>query len=126
MNHGTFATVINCIDGRVQEPVTTWVKEKFHVDYVDSITEPGADKVLSSGEENKISEFKKKVEVSVKAHGSHVVVCACHFDCAGNPVSMEEHKIEIKRVAEVVKSWNLPVQVVPLWVNQSWQVEMVQ
>ncbi len=44
-----FGTVLNCIDGRVQIPVTNWLKENFDVDYVDLITEPGIDKVLSEG-----------------------------------------------------------------------------
>jgi hypothetical protein len=42
-------TAINCIDGRVQEPVAAWLKERYHLDYVDMITEPGADKVLATG-----------------------------------------------------------------------------
>ncbi|MGB3082317.1 MAG: carbonic anhydrase, partial [Candidatus Omnitrophota bacterium] len=43
----SFATAINCIDGRAQKPVTEFAIRKFKVDYVDLITEPGPDKVLS-------------------------------------------------------------------------------
>lgn len=45
----SFGTVLNCIDGRVQIPVINWMKENFDLDYVDLITEPGMDKVLSQG-----------------------------------------------------------------------------
>ncbi len=41
-----FGTVINCIDSRTQLPVSNWIKENYSVDYVDTITEPGPDKVF--------------------------------------------------------------------------------
>ena len=42
-----FVTAINCIDGRVQKPITEFAVRKFKAAYVDLITEPGPDKVLS-------------------------------------------------------------------------------
>jgi len=36
----TFATAINCMDGRAQLPVIEWIKEKQPVGFVDMITEP--------------------------------------------------------------------------------------
>lgn len=30
MISGKFGTVINCIDGRVQIPVSNWIKENYH------------------------------------------------------------------------------------------------
>jgi len=33
----SYCTVINCMDGRVQLPVIKYLKERFDVDYVDSI-----------------------------------------------------------------------------------------
>ena len=45
---GSFGTAINCIDGRVQLPVINWMKATHHVDWVDVITEPGADEALAS------------------------------------------------------------------------------
>jgi len=34
MVSGKFGTVINCIDGRTQAPVSDWIKENHSVDYV--------------------------------------------------------------------------------------------
>ena len=45
----SFGTVLNCIDGRTQIPVINWIKENFNVEYVDLITEPGMDKIVSEG-----------------------------------------------------------------------------
>lgn len=39
-----FVTAINCMDGRVQEPVIKWMKEKYNATYVDMITEAGPNK----------------------------------------------------------------------------------
>jgi S-methylmethionine-dependent homocysteine/selenocysteine methylase len=46
-NHKKFGTAINCMDGRTQLPVLDWVKKNYDVDYVDMITEAGADKILA-------------------------------------------------------------------------------
>jgi len=120
-----FATAINCIDGRTQHPVEEWLKSHYQADFVDMITEPGPDKTLCLGAKEALQEIRHKVEVSVNAHNSHVVAAACHYDCAGNPVSAEEHKDEIKRAVDIIKSWKLPVEVIALWVNQEWEVEVV-
>ena len=48
MAQATFGTAINCIDGRVQIPVITWMREVLSLDYVDLITQPGADGLLAN------------------------------------------------------------------------------
>ena len=120
---GKFATAINCIDGRAQMPVNEWIRKSLGADYVDTITEPGVDRFLSHGGEEAI---KKKVMISVNAHHSSAIVVAGHHDCAGNPVSKEEHLKHIKKCVEIIESWKLPVRVVGLWVNEQWQVEVVE
>jgi Putative carbonic anhydrase len=39
----TFATCLNCIDGRVQIPVIEWITRNKGFKYVDMITKPGID-----------------------------------------------------------------------------------
>ena len=48
-----------------------------------------------------------------------------HADCAGNPVSDEQHKEDITKGVEVVKSWNLEVDVKGIWVDQNWVVNPI-
>ncbi len=122
MSHGKFGTVINCMDGRVQEPVARWLKGTYALDYVDTITEPGADRLMAEGPAEQVAAILAKVKISVNAHGSRLVAVAGHADCAGNPVSAEEHHAHIRRALEVVRGWGLPVEVVGLWVDQLWQV----
>jgi hypothetical protein len=42
----TFATALNCMDGRVQDAVAKWTKDHFNVMYVDAVTEPGIDSII--------------------------------------------------------------------------------
>jgi hypothetical protein len=125
MTAGTFATVVNCIDGRAQGPVSDWIKINCQASFVDTITTPGPDKLLSSGPHSKVEHVREAVAVSVNAHKSQAVVVAGHYDCAANPASADEHKRQIRAAAEVVRSWGLPVRIAGLWVNEWWQVEVV-
>ena len=125
MVSGKFGTAINCIDGRTQAPVSDWIKENHSVDYVDTITEPGCDKVLLEVDYDKIDRIKSKLLISIKAHNSSLIVIAGHHDCAANPVSKEEHLTQIKKSINIIKSWNFPVKVIGVWVNDQWKIEQV-
>ena len=125
MAEGTFATAINCMDGRVQAPVADWVKIHQHVQYVDMITEAGVDGIMARGVPAELESVKRRVLISVNAHHSSFIVIAGHHGCAGNPVSDAEHLADIKAAIQVVNSWQLPVQVAGLWVNEWGVVEVV-
>jgi hypothetical protein len=120
-----FGTALNCIDGRTQIPIIKWLKENFDVDYVDLITEPGMDKVLSQGKLIETERLREKVIISITAHNSNVVAVVGHYDCAANPVSDCEHFQDIAASTYMVKSWGLPVRVVGLWVDEFWRVHVV-
>jgi hypothetical protein len=125
MAAGTFAAAINCIDGRTQHAVIQWMVANLGVQYVDLVTEPGAEKMLTQGMFSQIEDLKRKVAVSVNAHHSQVVALAAHHDCAGNPVADAEHQAQVRRGTEVIAGWGLGVRVIGLWVNDQWQVEQV-
>lgn len=125
LSQGKFGTAINCIDGRVQEPVARWLKQTYGLDYVDMITEPGADRVVAEGVPGRLAWIEAKVRVSVQAHSSRLIAVAGHDDCAGNPVSREEHWAQIRRAVEVIRNWGSLAQVVGLWVDANGQVQQV-
>jgi len=125
MIHGRFATVINCMDGRTQLPVIAWLKAKLGVDYIDSITEPGADKTMAEGSLSQREAIRQKALISVEKHGSRVIAVVAHHDCAGNPVERDKHLQHLAQAARTIQSWNLPVQVLTLWVNERWEAEEV-
>jgi len=123
MAKGKFATSVSCMDGRIQIPLTNWIKENFSVDYVDTITEPGIDKLVADNTD--LASIKIKVGISINKHKSELIVVSGHYDCAGNPVSNEEHITQIKKGIEVISSWNLGVKVVGVWVDDTWKINTV-
>jgi hypothetical protein len=123
MAKGKFATSVSCMDGRIQIPLTNWIKENFSVDYVDTITEPGIDKLVADNTD--LESIKIKVGISISKHESELIVVSGHYDCAGNPVSNEEHITQIKKGVEVISSWNLGVKVVGVWVDDTWKINTV-
>ncbi|HEY1387377.1 MAG TPA: carbonic anhydrase [Ktedonobacterales bacterium] len=122
---GTFATAINCIDGRAQRPVSDWMRIQYSVDFIDTITHPGPEKGLTQGPQATIDIMRANVGVSVSAHESKLIAIAAHHGCAGNPVSDEEHQEQVRAACQVVIAWGLPVRVIGLWVNEWWQVELI-
>jgi len=123
MKNYTFGTAINCIDGRAQEPVVAFLKKRFAVDYIDMVTEPGVDKVLSQYTDKQIiTSIKKRVQISIKRHNSKIITIAGHYDCAGNPVDIKRHLKYIKKAVQNVDKWDLGVSVYGAWINKNWKV----
>src|SRR3990170_2718965 len=103
-----FGTALICIDGRIQEPVRSWVKESFLLDYVDVITEPAPEKLLLQADRVLIEHVKSKLRISVERHGSRIIALAAHHDCAANPATREEQLDQLRHSLQVVRFWNLP------------------
>jgi len=125
MAQGTFATTINCMDGRTQLPVINWMIERFGVDYVDSITEPGPDGIIARGQPQLLDSIKTRVLISVEKHGSKTIVIVGHHDCAGNPGTKEMHLEHVRKSMEEIKSWHLKADIYGVWVGEDWTVEEI-
>jgi len=119
----SFATAINCMDGRAQKPVIEYIQKNFRVDYVDMITEPGPNKILSEGKDvNIIESLKKKIGISVKKHGSQVIIVVAHYDCAGNPTNEDVQKEQLLKAIDVIVSWKFAVKkVIALWLDEDFK-----
>jgi len=127
MSEGKFATAINCMDGRVQLPVTAFLKKKYGVDYVDMITEPGPNGILAvNNDQSIIDSIKRRVGISTTKHGSKHIAIAGHHDCAGNPVDKDTHLAHIRSAIKAVKSWGVKAEVIGLWVDDKWKVSEVR
>lgn len=86
----SFAVAITCIDGRIQDAIRLGLRGEFAVDHLDVVTVAGADAAVACDEETRAF-VARSVDVSVRAHGSQVVILAAHTDCAGNPVDEDTH-----------------------------------
>jgi hypothetical protein len=125
MAAGRFVTAINCMDGRVQEPVLRWMTRRLAADYVDLITEPGPDALLAAAQHGTLASIKERLLISVQAHGSKTVAIVGHHDCTGNPVDDATHREQIERSFALLKTWSLGVRLLGLWVDKRWTVEVV-
>jgi len=126
MNNRSFATAINCMDGRTQLPVIEWVKHEHGVDYVDNVTEPGPVRILAEATDTyAIGSIKHRVEISVKRHGSALVAIVAHADCAGNPVDKRTQLEQLRAAEATVRSWGMDVGLNLLWLGDNWQVERI-
>ena len=119
----TRATCLNCMDGRVQLPVLSWIKANYPVDFVDVITEAGMDGVLAQQED--ISEILRSIKVSVNINKSTRLFVVGHYDCRGNPVAINSHRKEISDAVKRLKPLWPAQEVMGLWVNDQWKVELV-
>jgi len=122
----TFVTTINCMDGRVQIPVNEYMVSKFKADYVDTITEAGPNKILADADNAVLIEsIKARYEVSTVKHDSKVVAIVGHYDCGGNTAEEKEQLEQIKMACEHVAKWNTDVNVIGLWVDETWTVNEI-
>ena len=121
-----FAAAINCIDGRVQKPIIEFAIKRFGVDYVDIITEPGPDKVLSENKSMDIIEsIKRRVLLSIERNSSKNIIIVGHHDCKANPVEEKVHYRQIKESVDKIKEWNLEVDVFGVWVGKGWKAVLL-
>jgi len=124
MAQGTFVTAINCMDGRVQNPVNEYLKRKYDVDFVDVITEPGPVKILAANAPVQlIDSIRIRVDISINKHGSGVIALVGHHDCAGNPVDKETQLEQLERAVKTVSSWGFESEIIKLFVNPDWSIE---
>ena len=117
----SFACAINCMDGRVQDAIKNYIKENYAVDFVDMVTEPGPNKTLADNLDASIIEnIKKRVEISVKHHGSKVIAIVGHFGCAGNPTEKEEQLKHLKEAKKTVESFGFNAEIILSWVESDF------
>jgi hypothetical protein len=120
----TFATCLNCIDGRVQLPAINWIMENYNVKYVDMVTKAGMDGFLADSN-SEIHEILKNVEISITGHGSNNIFVVGHYDCAANPVDDLIHEKQIDTAVKRIKSIFPDLNVKGLWINEKFTVEDV-
>lgn len=122
-----FATAINCIDGRAQEPVLEYMQKTFGVDYVDMITEPGPNKILSETKDtNIIASLKKKVAISIEKHNSQIIVIVAHYACAGNPKNEAAQKEDLRKSINTITSWGFSIKkIIALWLDENFKPNII-
>jgi carbonic anhydrase len=119
-NIKSFSTVINCIDGRVQLPVNSFIRVRFLTTYVDTITAPGVICHFSGPGSAELAVVLTQLNLSIDAHDSDNVTVVAHYNCAANPISEEEQKEQLRRAVAFLAGLYPDLDVLGLWVNEFW------
>lgn len=118
----SFASAITCIDGRVLQPLVDFTRERFAVDAVDVVTEPGADATVPA----LVDDLVRRLAPSLEKHGSTAVVLAGHEDCAGNPVDEATHRQHLGTSARILsETLGEGIEVLTVYVRLDGHVEVV-
>jgi len=112
------------MDGRIQQPIINYIKEKYEVKYIDTITEPGPCKIVSQNTDNLLLEsIDNRIAISLNKHGSKIIFISGHYDCAGNPVSEEIQIEQLNKSQKILRLKYPNIKVKKLWINKNWEVE---
>lgn len=121
----SFATCLNCIDGRLQLQIIHWIKENYAIDYVDMITDPGMDGILANKDYKDKDNLLKKINISTENHKSNHIFLIGHHNCLGNPVNDETHKKQICNAVEKLKRWKPSNNIIGLWVSNKGIIKKI-
>jgi carbonic anhydrase len=122
-----FYTAVNCMDGRVQIPVITYLQNRFGAAYVDMITEPGPNRLLADQTDSALVEsILKRVRISVEKHESGGIAVVGHYDCAGNPAPEETQVAQTEKAVRLLRKEHPDIEIVGLWVDKNWEVSDLQ
>jgi len=118
----SFATCLNCIDGRTHLPLIDWIRTYYGVQFVDLITEPAMVELLACGcQENTL--LLNKIRLSLEKHNSKIIIVAGHHDCAGCSKNNLEHKKDLNQAVVNLSEIFPEVHISGVWVNGNWTVE---
>lgn len=119
----SFATVICCMDGRIQLPVIEYLQERFKADYIDNITAAGPVGVISaSPDSDKSRSMIRMIDISISLHGSEQLAIVAHHDCAGNPIPGSAQRSQIEICKQFLAQLYPDLEIIGLWLDEEWQV----
>lgn len=122
----SFCTAINCMDGRAQLPVITFLKKRFDTLYVDVVSEPGPSLILSEGADlASRKSILRRVDISINVHKSRGIAIVAHADCAGNPGSKDKQIADLRSSMDYLMHKYPSLNIIAVWLNDKWEVEEI-
>ena len=114
----SFCTAINCVDGRVQLPVIQFLKDRFQVSHVDSITETGPVRIFHKvADLMTLNSIFNRINHSLRCHESRAIAICAHAGCDSNPVDDSIQEQQLRRAVIFLKESYPDAQVIALWVD---------
>ncbi len=122
----SFYTAINCIDGRVQQPVLDYLRERFGVRHIDMITEPGPSGILHRRDDPAIVDsIVRRIDISIGRHGSQGIAVIGHHDCTGNPGGQEKQVRDVRGAIAYLQERYPEQSILGLYVDENWTASEV-
>jgi carbonic anhydrase len=122
-----YCTAVNCMDGRVQRPVLDYLTQRYGVPYVDTITEPGPNGILSRRNDKAlVASVLRWIDVSVHKHHSVAIAVVGHHDCDENPGDMEHQNRNTRGAVRFLRTQYPDTPIVGLWVDEMWTVVEIE
>lgn len=119
-----FCTAINCMDGRTQIPVISYMQKRFDAISVDMITEPGPNKILAEGEGTSlVHSIQARIDISIKKHATVGMAIVGHEDCGGNPVDKPKQFTQLIAARKFLRETYPDLESIALWVDLKGNVE---
>jgi len=119
----SFYTAINCMDGRIQESVISYIKKEYNVLFVDMITNVGPVKILSNKSDKNLQSIISCIDISLEKHKSKGIAIVAHYDCAGNPVSDEKQKKLLQKSVTFLVNKYINISVCGLWIDKNRKIK---
>ncbi len=119
-----FATVLTCMDGRIQRKVNDYLQTVFGARNIDTITTAGTVKHLAT-ETDQTSTLLANLRISTEGHGSTQIAVVAHHDCAGNPVPDDVQRGQIAESVAYLSNQHPTAEVIGLFLDKNWVVEKV-
>ena len=121
----TFCASIHCMDGRIHEPIISYLKGNHHVEYVDFIIEPGVDGILAENSDKAmIDSIIKRIQIAIDVHDIKKIFVTGHYDCLANPVSKETHIDNVKTAISHLQEVFPQIEFIGLWLDENWQADI--
>ncbi len=118
-----FLTLITCMDGRIQQPVMDYLKQKYPSHYPDTVTEAGPVKYLSENYFTPVFySILNRLDISIEKHGSKQIFIVAHPDCAGNPQNKEKQIEQLHLAKKRLQTYYPDSDIHGLWVENNQKV----
>ncbi len=123
MTHLVHGAVINCIDGRVQGVVTDYLCKRWHVEYVDVITEVAPERLLAElTDRPRVAHLRSSILSSLRQQASPRLALAAHSDCESNPVPEAVQREHLEAAVAWLMAEFEQAEVIGLWVDRAGKV----
>jgi hypothetical protein len=113
------------MDGRIQDSVTAFLRDRFQTQWVDVVSEAGPVSSIAQGDSVISKAVYKRVQLSIDAHQSCGIALVAHEDCAAVPGDLA-HKTPIAlRAAERLRAMFPEMEVIALWAALDGEITLL-